>query len=292
MKIACITPWEMKHIGYMRKYFEPKGYTIDRYSCLHVNKLKSYDVIILMWADVHAIDLTNYSPKMCKYIVTPRSYEMFSSYMKRINWGAIDHVAFCSKWMLQYSKLPHSSMHVIPNVVDTGEWEHQVHGKGKDIAMICSINHKKGLQMMPQIMAKLPEDYTMHVAGKMQEPRIWEYQKHIIRELGLFRRVKFYGQVTGISGWLKDKDYILSTSLTEGHPMNILESMASGIKPVIHNWAGSKDEFDNKWIFNTVDEAVEMILSDDYDTHAYRDFIENSYSPDVVYPRWEKLICT
>jgi hypothetical protein len=41
--------------------------------------------------------------------------------------------------------------------------------------------------------------------------------------------------------------------------MNVIEGMASGCTPVIHDWAGAREIFHRERVFKTVDEAANFI---------------------------------
>jgi hypothetical protein len=90
----------------------------------------------------------------------------------------------------------------------------------------------------------------------------------------LEENVILYGWVDDVNAFLEDKNYILSTSLHEGHPYNLIEAMARGIKPVIYNFYNASELFEEKFLFNTTDEAVQKILDDEYDSEYYRHYIE------------------
>ena len=91
-----------------------------------------------------------------------------------------------------------------------------------------------------------------------------------------------------IQEFLKDKSFALCTSIVEGHPNALLEAMAVGIKPIVHNFPGALSLFPEKYIWNTIAEAVEM-LNGDYNSVEYRGFIEDNYDMNKVYPRIEAL---
>jgi len=64
----------------------------------------------------------------------------------------------------------------------------------------------------------------------------------------------------------KDKNYLLHTSLHEGHSLAVNEAMARGVKPVIHNFRGARELYPIDWLFNTIDEAVNTFRAWDYNT--------------------------
>ena len=135
--------------------------------------------------------------------------------------------------------------------------------------------------MWIQIINKLKEvdnKYQLHVGGDFQDPRYFVYFNYIRKEMKIEDNFILHGWIDNVEEFLEDKDYILSTSIHEGHPYNILESMARGIKPIIHNFDGAKSIWPNELIYNTIDEAVEKITEESYDSESYRRFIEDNYS--------------
>ena len=83
---------------------------------------------------------------------------------------------------------------------------------------------------------------------------------------------------------------MLSTSIHESFGYGIAEAMARGIKPVIHDFLNADEIWDKRFLFNTVDEAVDMILDDSYDSEAYRDFIKSRFNLDDKVAEIRKLL--
>jgi hypothetical protein len=60
--------------------------------------------------------------------------------------------------------------------------------------------------------------------------------------------------------------------------MGVLEGMACGLKPVIHNFPGADQIFPSEFLFNISEEFCRQICSDWYEPRAYRRVIEERYS--------------
>jgi hypothetical protein len=71
---------------------------------------------------------------------------------------------------------------------------------------------------------------------------------------------------------------VLLASPVEGNPNCIIEALALGIKPVVHNFPGSKGQFHEESMFNTIEEAVKIITSKDYYSKDYREYAEQNYN--------------
>ena len=165
------------------------------------------------------------------------------------------------------------------NGIDTGKYQLKIRKPGYNIAWIGFINFKKNPVMILQIMQKLiaiDPYYKIFIAGASQSKHYDLYLKYMIKEMHLENNIIFYGQVDDINGWLKDKNYLLSTSIIEGYGCAIMEAMTQGIKPIIHNFYKAKDFYPKEYLFNTVDEAVDKIISKDYDSREYRNWIINN----------------
>jgi glycosyltransferase involved in cell wall biosynthesis len=121
-------------------------------------------------------------------------------------------------------------------------------------------------------------EYRLFFGGICQDQVLEQYMHHMVRALGLDGVVFLNGWQEDISSWLADKHYIVSTSMIESQGMGVLEGMACGLKPVIHNFPGADQIFPPEFLFNISEEFCQKILSDSYKPEKYRKFVENNYS--------------
>ena len=252
--------------------------------------IKWADIVWLEWANELAIFATNNVPEIAKKKVICRlhSYEIFNSFPEQIDWNNVDNLVFVSEHIRRIFHELHPDVKIDPtkelivqNGVNLDRFKFSIHEPGYNLAVVAHINYKKDPTMWIQIMTRLAERdkrYKLHVAGDFQDSRYGVYFDHIKREMNIENNLILHGWVENVDEFLKDKNYVISTSIHEGHPYNILESMARGIKPIIHNYAGAKEQWPKELIYNTIDEAVEKIIDKDYDSERYRRFIEDNYS--------------
>ncbi|MDD5529898.1 MAG: glycosyltransferase [bacterium] len=246
------------------------------------------DIVWFEWANDVAVIGTNYQGIIGKkVIVRLHSYEVFANFPPRINWSVVNTLVFVANHIKEIlkRKIPDIEkkvkIEVINNGVDVEKFVYKTRKPGFNIAYVGYINYKKNPAMALQIIKKLVDidsRYKLHIAGDFQEPRYKVYFEHMIEEMKLKNNVVFYGWQANISEWVKDKNYLLLTSVHEGHPYCVMEAMASGIKPAIHNYYGAKEQWPEEILFNSIDEAVEIFKSKDYNSAKYRKLIESECS--------------
>lgn len=294
MRIKIFSLWKNVWVDYLKKYFDSTEHDVEFiiHEQINVKKVEEADVAIFMWANEHVITLSKQRLKYCKkYIVFCRSYEIFYGHINKIKWNNIDDIVFVNPaFAKEYKTLP-VKVSFIPNAIDLDKWELQKHSKGFNLAMVAHLNHKKGIDHIPQFMKKLTDidsRYTLHIAGDIQDARHLLYINHLLEDMGICDNVILHGYINDLQSWLKDKDYLFTCSVTEGHPNNVIEAMSLGIKPLIHNWIGAKDTFPERLVWSDIDSAVKMV-TDGYDSTSYRKFIEKNYDMWKVYPKLEEL---
>ncbi len=279
MRIQIITPFEMQWINGYQKVFSDHEVRVVKQPVFN-----NPDVIIFMWMDAATRDFINNNPKQCTYIVFCRRYEIYAFDPKDIQWDKVDKVIFVNDYLAEiFKKRTGITPEVIYNGVDVDKWTFKERGHGKKIAWVGYINKKKNLPLALQIMAELPWGYELHIAGEVQCNETMDYFMYIGSVMEI--NITLHGQVDDMDTWLEDKNYLLSTAISEGCPNNVIEAMAKGIKPVVHAWPGAYAQF-GKHVFSTVEEAVEMIESkrdsggaDDpiYDSRLYLDNVNAQF---------------
>lgn len=259
---------------------------------------KNADVCWFEWCDELIIHASRQAwAKDKKIICRLHSYEAFTEYIQHVNWSVIDRVIFVAEhirdYVLQHTdQLQAGQSIIIPNGINLDKFTFKERKAGYNIAYVGYINYKKGPMLLLHTMKAIVDAdrrYKLYIAGQFQDGRYVLYFQQMIRELGLENNVFFEGWQTDINSWLEDKNYILSTSVLEGNPLGIMEGMARGIKPLIHNFVGSEKQF-KQYIWNEIKDCVRMLKTGRYDSKEYRSFIEENYSLDKQIQTIRELI--
>jgi len=252
--------------------------------------VKWADIVWLEWANELAVEVTNKLPMIenKRVICRLHSYEAFDGFIPKVNWDRVDDLIFVAEHIKRHALILRPALkeqvkriHVIPNGLSPERFELKKRAPGKNLAFVGNVNYKKGPMLLLHAFRELlkhDSGYRLFVAGRFQDKRYALYFDQMIRELALEKNIVLDGWVDDISGWLDDKQYIVSSSLLESQGVGIMEGMLHGLKPVIHNFAGASEIYDRRYLWNSIGEFVQMILSDEYDSAEYRTCIEERYS--------------
>lgn len=236
--------------------------------------------------------------KRKRIICRLHSYEAFSEYPSQVKWENVEKVIFVANHIRDFvlentPALRKEQTKVIPNGVDLEKYTYKERKHGFNIAYVGYINYKKGpMLLLHAFKAIYDKDkrYKLFIAGQFQDPRDVLYFKQMVKEWNLENNIIFQGWQDDLNTWLEDKNYILCTSLLESQNMSVMQAMAKGIKPLIHNFVGAVGVYKPEYIWNTFDELTNMINSKAYDYREYRKFIQDRYPLSKAYERIRLII--
>lgn len=230
-------------------------------------------------------------PKLCENIIRLDHYDAYKQWPKQVNWANIDVLVTVGKSFVRDAlarKFPglesQTSIVTIPNGINLEKFAFSNRQRGKNIAFLANLRMLKNPAFVLQCMQKLhyiDPEYRLFFGGEFADAALEHYLKHMVDALDL-RDVVFFdppgAEQEDVSCWLEDKHYIVSTSIIESRSMGLLEGMACGLKPVIHNFPGASQTFPPQFLFNISEEFCEQIVSDKYEPQSYRRFVEENYA--------------
>ncbi|OAA90631.1 glycosyltransferase [Clostridium ljungdahlii] len=243
------------------------------------------DICFFEWCD----ELVIYGSRLPiskekKIICRLHSYEAFTSYPNNVQWNNIDVLIFVGEYIKKFVvnkfKISDQKVVVVPNGIDISKWTFEERKPGFNIAYVGYINYKKGpMLLMHTFKAIYDKDcrYKLFIAGQFQDDRDVLYFHQMIKEFGMEKNVVYEGWQDNLDKWLEDKNYILCTSILESQNVSVMQAMSKGIKPLVHNFVGAKTVYPKEYVWNTIDEAIDMIQSDRYDSGEYRNYISDNY---------------
>jgi glycosyltransferase involved in cell wall biosynthesis len=128
------------------------------------------------------------------------------------------------------------------------------------------------------LLKKTEKPFQLFIGGEFRDRRYKEYMPHIIRQLGLEQRVHFDGFIADVPGWLRDKHFIVCSSPFEGQIVSVMEGMACGLRPLVHDFPGASEVYDPDFVWTSIDDFAAAVMDEGgYDPARYRQFIGERY---------------
>ena len=221
------------------------------------------DIAWFEWCDNFIIQATTL-PKTCRIVCRLHSYEAFTDMPSKVDWRKVDLLVFVNQSVENIFRQQVSTpvnTRVVYNGVDVEKFvipeDKQL---SKRIASVGYINYKKNPALLLYCFKKIhayDPDYSLHIAGVHQDPRIEVYFRHFLSRNPL--PVHFDGWVKDMPRWFEDKGLVISTSLFESFHYSIAEGMASGVLPLIHDWYGADMLYPREYLFSDPDECLRLL---------------------------------
>lgn len=277
--------------------YEVKKIIVTQYNQIN-DGMEWADICWFEWCDELAIygsklDIAKEKKIVCRL----HSYEAFTDYVTQVNWENVNKLICISKYIKNIivvkTNIRSEKAVVIQNGIDIDKYSYKERTTGFNVAYVGYINYKKGPMLLLHTFKAIYEKdnrYKLYIAGEFQDERYVLYFSQMIKEMGLENNVIYEGWQSELDKWLEDKNYILCTSLLESQNISVMQGMSKGIKPIIHNFVGAKEIYSHKYVWNSIDDAVNMITEKNYDSQIYRKYIEDNYSLDKQLESTNQLI--
>jgi glycosyltransferase involved in cell wall biosynthesis len=130
-----------------------------------------------------------------------------------------------------------------------------------NVATVARINAVKNLQIIPYIAESTNKDISFTIMGLLDSEKTLNSLLKLIKDLNLSERVKILTNVKReqLKSILLSSKVFLHTSINEPFGISIVEAMASGCIPVVHNSGGPKEFVPSNQRFNNVGEAADIV---------------------------------
>jgi len=282
----CDTKFLTDIIDFTTARFPARFCTVNDISQLR-EVMSSSDICWFEWCTDLAVEASR-QPKVCKNIIRLHRFEAYEKWPKQVKWENIDYLILVGNSFVKQTLLnqvpdieQRTRVVTIANGVNLDKFRFVNRPRGKNLACVGYLNMRKNPMSLLQCMQKLhyiDPQYKLYFAGDFQDGCLEQYIRHITKSMGLDEVVFFDGWQENLNAWLADKHYIVSGSIGESQGMGLLEAMACGLKPVIHNFAGASEIFGDEFLFNISEDFCRQVLSDNYEPSKYRSFVEQRYS--------------
>jgi glycosyltransferase involved in cell wall biosynthesis len=246
--------------------------------------------------DIHEMDLSKK-----KIIVQPIDIEVWGGAHAHENmWNVVTDCIFIAphiRDMMMADSRPQASnmkIHTIPFSVNPDKWTFKERKPGFNIAVVSETWESKGIDYTLQIALKLKQidpRYNITYVGKNADYN-WHqsYRAEFIKNNDL--PIKFIEWVDNLDEFLEDKNYLLNSSIKEAFSAITAEACAKGIRPLLHAFYGYEPLWgDSGFVWQGIDEAIDMITDGAYDSNSYRDYLyQKGYTTNQMMEKIDAVI--
>lgn len=283
-------------INALAAFYQTKKVIVSEYNQID-SEIQWGDICWFEWCDELIVYASKLNIPNKKLICRLHSYEAFTDFPQMVNWNNVDKIIFdvehIKQIVLDKVEIPENKIVMIPVGVDIDKFKYSERNKGFNIAYVGYINYKKGPMLLIHFineLVKVDKRYKLFIGGRFQDDRDVLYFNQMIKEFDIEENVIFQGWIDNVDEWLEDKNYVVSTSLLEGQHLSVMEGMCKGIKPLVHNFVGAKGVYDPKYVWNSLSDAINMVINDVYSSLEYRSFVNENYSFDSQIIKINKML--
>lgn len=323
MKIALFDPYKLKFMRDPVEWWEKNSYEVRWEPYYNPELVVWADVVFFHTCDNNLLSATNPDQALkdeWKYSNRPGAWDMHEmdlsgkkiivqpidiecwggSHAHENMWDVVTDCIFIAphiRDMVMADSRPQASkmrVHTIPFSVNPDRWTFKEREPGFNIAVVAETWESKGIDYVLQIAYKLKQidpRYNITYVGRNQDYH-WHqfYRKEFIEENQL--PITFIEWVDDLDTFLEDKNYLLHCSIKEAFSAATAEAAAKGIKPILHAFGGYKPLWgDSGWVWQGIDEAITMIMPDEYDSESYRDYLfQKGYTTNQMMEKIDAVI--
>jgi glycosyltransferase involved in cell wall biosynthesis len=248
-------------------------------------------------------------------VVRYHRMERETDYPSSVAMDRVDCMVFVGRHLLdeaaQRFSWPEEKLRVVPNGIDLHALRRsKLPGSAFNLGLIGYVPARKRLDRALDILELLrAHDPRFRLIVKGQPP--WAYRWMLRRDEErdyferLYRRIRLapllgeavtfeaFGQ--NIPAFLRKVGIILSTSDHEGHQVALAEGMASGCVPVVIDRPGAREQYSDRWVHDSPEEAAASLLELTYGNRldAEQDgagrFAER-WSMEAIMPLWDEAL--
>jgi len=119
----------------------------------------------------------------------------------------------------------------------------------------------KGLEKIPLIAKLTRTDVSFKIMGLLHDPKAYELIKYKIKEFAVTEKVTLSANAprSEVKNALKESKLYLHTMIGEHFGISIVEAMAAGCIPIVHNSGGMREFVPPEYRYETIEEAAKII---------------------------------
>ena len=242
--------------------------------------LEQADVVFCEWCLGNAEWYSNNKREGQTLIVRLHSQELALDYLERIDWDAVDAICFICEQHRQTFLAARPGLEakakLIYNLFDVPSYDVPKDGDAAfTLGLMGTAPRLKAPHVALEILERLrraDSRYRLRIKGKQPREYEWLWRRpeertyyerfeELLAQPELAGAISFDDHGDDVQDWFSRVGFVLSTSEREGSHQSVAEGMASSAVPIIRNWPGADDLYPERYVFGSVDRAVELVQS-------------------------------
>ncbi len=261
-------------------HLRAQGHTVDVRPGFDPGICAAADIVWTEWCNEEAFAAV-LSGACKRLVLRMRGYDLWAPLEKlKDTWSRVDTLVYESPMLEAMARERFPFLHdvksrLIPSGIDLSRFRIRVRGHGKTVALLARAIADKGYQLAVEWARQNP-DYTLHMTAALGEHnhRLVKYLHDMAPSNVIIHEQK------DPATWLDEigANYLLSASNWETLGYTIIEAMALGIKPLIHEFPGARHNWPPHFLWRSFhDLNALMAPGSPYESEQYRDHVEAEY---------------
>jgi glycosyltransferase involved in cell wall biosynthesis len=240
------------------------------------------DTVFCEWCCGNAVWHSNNKRPGTKLIVRLHRFEAFRDFPTLVNWDNVDALIVVSDHFRDLMVTRHgvdpARIHVLPQYIDWNGLQRPKLPEARFTLGLVGINpfeHKRFDRALDFFAALRARDNRFRLAVRSSMPWeiqwVWDRQDdtrsqfeavfaRIYGDSDLAATVRFDPAGPDMEEWYRGIGTILSSSDSEGCHTSVIEGMASGCLPVVHDWPGARSLFD-PYVHGDMCDAIPALIA-------------------------------
>lgn len=295
MKIVLMDSWNQKFSGAIAEHWRSLGHQVI------INPqweaMTEADLTFFYQADNTAIEGV-LKPHTGKIFVQAVDIEVYAGQATNVDYSKVDGVFY----MAQHIKdLVGKEGPIIKPGIDVNKFTFKKLNNNTLIRRIAYVVGDRRIwdvkrldiafQVLKDLMTSGRYIWQLHIRGTYSSHEQYNlYCRYLEKDLELDGFVFWYpDRVEDMNLWLEDKDYYLNPSTKEAFSYATAEAMAKGIKPILNDWQGSKDNWE-PYVCETQGQMLFEFLKGDYKPEEYRQYIVDNYNQERYFKELDNFM--
>jgi glycosyltransferase involved in cell wall biosynthesis len=290
-KIITIVGHDHKFIDLFDKVFADKYEVSKNYwwghrlHDVHASEevARTSDIIFCEWFLGNAVWHSKNKLEGKTLVVRFHRQELETEYPRMADMKAIDLVIVVSEHTkrdaiekFNWEEFSHKII-VIPNGIEADYLTRtKIQGAEFNIGMVGFVPRMKRLDLAIDFLEKcliLDQRFKLVISGRMPQEYPWmlerkdemDYYAQQMQRIDsspiLRESIKFCGWSDNMAEWYRNIGYVLSVSDYEGTHQAVAEGGISGAIPLMLDWPGADEVYQNKWVHSSLNEIVNSVNS-------------------------------